>query len=405
MTTANPPPSKKPLEGIRVVEMGQLVAGPFAGSLLAYFGAEVIKIESPGRGDPIRGWRVVQDGTSLWWYALARNKKSVTANLREPAGRDLVRKLIEKSDVVLENFRPGTMEKWGLAPTAFGEANPGLVYARISGYGQTGPYAPRPGYASVGEGIGGFRYLNGFPGDPPVRPNLSIGDTLAGLHAALGVLLAIIERMRNDAGDGQVVDVSIFESVFNLLESVIPEYSGAGLIREPSGTTLTGIVPTNTYPCRDGKHVIIGGNGDSIFQRLMRAAGHPEMADDPRMADNEGRVVHEKAIDDAITAWTKTLDSSEVLAKLEAAEVPAGPIYTVADIMTDPHYQARGLLHQVEINGKPLTIPGMAPRLERTPGGTDWPGPTLGAHNREILEDLLGLGADEVDTLKASGII
>ncbi|MCH9669909.1 MAG: CoA transferase [Gammaproteobacteria bacterium] len=397
--------TRKPLEGIRVVEMGQLVAGPFAGSILAYFGAEVIKIEPPGKGDPIRGWRAVQDGTSLWWYALARNKKSITANLRTDAGRNLARRLIEKSDVVLENFRPGTMEKWGLEPDSFKSSNPALVYARISGYGQTGPYSPRPGYASVGEGIGGFRYLNGFPGDPPVRPNLSIGDTLAGLHAAMGVLIAIIEQMRNDTGTGQVVDVAIFEAIFNLLESVVPEYDGAGMIREPSGTTITGIVPTNTYPCNDGKHVIIGGNGDSIFQRLMRATGRADMADDPALADNEGRVVHEEAIDAAITEWTQSLSSQDVLAKLEEAEVPCGPIYTVADIMEDPHYKARDLLHRVEINGKPLTIPGMAPRLTKTPGGTDWPGPTLGKHTEEVLSGVLGMTPEEIAALEGEGAI
>ena len=397
--------NSRPLDSIRVIELGQLVAGPFAGNILAYFGAEVIKLETPGQGDPIRTWRAMHEGTSLWWYSLARNKKSVTVNLRTDEGRELARQLIEKSDVVIENFRPGTMEKWGLAPETFEIPNPGLIYARVSGYGQTGPYASRPGYASVGEGIGGFRYLNGFPGEAPVRPNLSMGDTLAGLHAALGILLALMERMRSDSGHGQVVDVAIFEAVFNLLEAVLPEYDGAGLIREPSGTTITGIVPTNTYPCRDGKCVIIGGNGDSIFQRLMRAAGRADMAEDSRFSDNVGRVRHETEIDAAITAWTQSTTADEILACLEKADVPSGPIYTIADIAEDPHYAARDLFHRVEINGQPLTIPGMAPKLTKTPGGTDWPGPTLGAHNQEILGNLLGLNEEAMVCLTEKGVI
>ena len=322
----------RPLDGIRVVEVGQLLAGPFTGSLLGYFGAEVIKVETPGEGDPIRKWRILRNGTALWWSSLARNKKCVTANLRTDEGRDLVRRLAGKADVIVENFRPGTMEKWGLGPDALQADNPGLVYARISGYGQTGPYASKPGFASVCEGFGGFRYVNGFPGQPPVRPNLSIGDTLAGLHSALGVLMAIIHRSKDPDGRGQVIDTALYEAVFNLLEGVVPEFDGAGIVREPSGSTLTGIVPTNTYLCKDGKYVIIGGNGDSIFKRLCHAMGRSDLADDPRLADNAGRVEHEKELDDAILAWTSQLTSEELLQSLEEARVPGGPIYSVADI-------------------------------------------------------------------------
>ncbi|MDX1488455.1 MAG: CaiB/BaiF CoA-transferase family protein, partial [Acidiferrobacterales bacterium] len=364
------------------------------------------KVEPPGTGDPLRVWRVLDEhGTSWWWYSLGRNKKSVTLDLRSIEGRKLARRLAEKSDVLIENFRPGTMEKWDLGPDVLKAANPGLIYARISGYGQDGPYAARPGFASVCEGIGGFRYLNGFPDRPPVRANLSLGDTLAGLHAALGILLALLQRGRASGGVGQVVDVAIYEAVFNMLESVVPEYDGAGVVREPSGSTLTGIVPTNTYLCRDGKYVVIGGNADSIFQRLMRAAGRADMAEDPRFANNTGRVAHEREIDEAITAWTRTLDASAVLDKLAEAAVPSGPIYNAADMMQDPHFAARGLFQQVEVQGRPLKIPAIIPMLNETPGATDWPGPDIGAHNWEILGGRLGLSKAELDALRARGII
>jgi len=361
-----------PLAGVKVVELGQLLAGPFAGTLLAYFGAEVIKVEPPG-GDPIRGWRTLDDtGTSFWWRSLGRNKRSVTLDLKSDAGRELAARLIDDSDVLIENFRPGTLENWGLGPERFKESNPGLIYTRISGYGQDGPYADKPGYASVCEGIGGLRYVNGFPGERPVRPNLSLGDTVAGLHAALGIALALLER--HSSKQGQVVDVALFESVFNLLEAVIPEFDGAGEIRQPAGSTVTGIVPTNTYRCADGKYVIIGGNGDSIFKRLMTTAGRVDLAEDPRLAKNPGRVENEAEIDGAIEAWCATLPSPEVLQKLEANRVPCGPIYSAADMMADPHFQARGLFQQVEINGAPLKIPAIMPRLGGTPGATRWPG-------------------------------
>ena len=404
MASPNPSPAR-PLDGVRVLEVGQLLAGPFAGCMLAYFGAEVIKIEPPGKGDPLRVWRVLDQGTSLWWRSLGRNKKCITLNLYTDKGRQMARQLADRVDILVENFRPGTLEKWGLGPEELKQTNPGLIYARISGYGQTGPYASRPGFASVCEGLGGFRYINGFPGEPPVRPNLSLGDTLAGLHAVLGILLAYIQRQKPSQGHGQVVDVAIYEAVFNVLEAVVPEYAGAGVVRQPSGSTLTGIVPTNTYRCRDGTYVIIGGNGDSIFQRLMRTAGRPDMAADPRLADNAGRVTHEQEIDAAILAWTASLDAAQVLQRLEAASVPAGPIYSVADMMRDPHFHARGLFHEVEVDGKPLTIPALIPQLSATPGSTDWPGPAVGAHNREILGGMLGLSEAALEALQHEGII
>ncbi|MFT7299685.1 MAG: crotonobetainyl-CoA:carnitine CoA-transferase CaiB-like acyl-CoA transferase [Porticoccus sp.] len=393
----------KPLSGYRVIELGQLLAGPFAGSLLAYFGAEVIKVEPPGGGDPLRNWRVLKDGTSLWWRSLGRNKKCITLDLKTDKGRKLAGQLIDGADVLIENFRPGVMEKWGLGPERFKEPNPGLIYTRISGYGQTGPYAHKPGFASVCEGMSGFRYVNGFPGDAPVRPNLSIGDSIAGLHAAFGVVLALLSRQ--SSGTGQVVDVALYEAMFNLLEGVVPEFDGAGIIREPSGTTVTGIVPTNTYRCADGKFVVIGGNGDSIFKRLMTTAGRPDIAEDPRMMDNTGRVQHEQEIDDALSAWCRSAPSTDILQLLEGSRVPAGPIYNAADMLADRHFNERGLFEQVEINGEPLKIPAMIPKLSDTPGNTQWPGPEVGSHNVEVLGNLLGLDEASQQKLRDEGII
>lgn len=399
-------PAARPLDGFRIVEVGQLLAGPFVGCMLGYYGAEVIKVEAPGDGDPIRKWRVLdENGTSYWWRSLGRNKKCITANLRTEEGRDIVRRLAEKADAIVENFRPGTMEKWGLGPEDLQAANPGLIYARISGYGQTGPYASRPGFASVCEGIGGFRYVNGFPDQAPVRPNLSIGDTLAGLHTALGIVMACVHRAKHPEGRGQIIDTALYEAVFNLLEGVVPEYDGAGVIREPSGSTLTGIVPTNTYRCKDGKFIIIGANGDSIFKRLAEQMGRTEMANDPRFADNAGRVEHETEIDDAITAWTGALTSGQALAELDEARVPSGPIYSVVDMFADEHFNARGLFEEVEVNGKPLKIPAMVPKLSETPGRTDWPGAEVGAFNEEILGGWLGFSADELARMRDQGII
>ena len=396
----------RPLDGIRVLEVGQLLAGPFVGSMLGYFGAEVIKVEPPGDGDPLRKWRVLdEEGTSYWWRSLGRNKKCITANLRTEEGRDLVRKLIEESDVVVENFRPGVMEKWGLGPRDFEDSNPGLIYSRISGYGQDGPYAAKPGFASVCEGVGGLRYVNGFPGQAPARPNLSLGDTLGGLHTVLGILLACIHQLRNPGSTGQVVDTALYESVFNVLEGVVPEFDGGGVIREPSGSTITGIVPTNTYRCTDGKFIIIGANGDSIFKRLCETMGRADMAEDPRFSDNAGRVDHEPEIDAVIAAWTESLDSVTALALLEDARVPSGPIYNVADMMENEHFKARGLFEEVDVNGRSLKIPAMMPKLDKTPGRTDWAGPEVGAHNREIYQGLLGLSDEEIISLTAQGVL
>jgi crotonobetainyl-CoA:carnitine CoA-transferase CaiB-like acyl-CoA transferase len=389
----------QPLSGIRVLELGQLLAGPFCGTILGYFGAEVIKVEPPGSGDPIRTWRVLDDGTSLWWRSLARNKKCVTLDLKSEVGQRLAGRLAAQSDVVIENFRPGTMEQWGLGPDTLRAENPDLIYTRISGYGQTGPYASRPGFASVCEGFSGFRYINGFPGEAPVRPNLSMGDTLAGIHAALGVVMALLGRERNGGGD--VIDASLFESIFNIMEAVVPEYDGAGVAREPSGSTLTGIVPSNTYRCGDGKFIIIGGNGDSIFKRLMEAIGHAELGNDPRLAHNDGRVTHEREIDSVLSDWALTMTSVEALRVLDNARVPSGPILSIREIMNDPHFNARGLFEQVEINGKPLKIPAIAPRMQSNAGKTRWPGPQLGAHNDEVLGTVLELGEDEIQRAQA----
>jgi crotonobetainyl-CoA:carnitine CoA-transferase CaiB-like acyl-CoA transferase len=394
-----------PLKGIRVLELGQLIAGPFTGSFLAYFGAEVIKVEQPGVGDPLRKWRMMDGDTSIWWASMARNKKSITANLRTEEGSGIVRKLAAESDVLIENFRPGAMEKWGLGPDVLRKDNPGLIYTRVSGYGQDGPNSSKLGYASVCEGFGGFRYLNGFPDRPSVRPNLSMGDTLAALHAALGILMACVSKQNDPEGRGQEIDVAIYEAVFSMLESVVPEYDRSGEIRECSGSTLTGIVPTNTYRCSDGKDVIIGANGDSIFKRLCETMGRPDMGEDPRFADNAGRVDHEPEIDAIIAAWMQGMTSDEAQQLLEAAEVPSGPIYSVADMFNDEHYKARGLFEEVESNGSKLIIPAMIPKLSGTPGETRWPGPKLGAHNDEILGDMLGMDAAQIEALKKSGDI
>ena len=398
----------KPLHGIRVIEVGQLLAGPFAGTLLAYFGADVIKVEPPGDGDPIRGWRLLdKDGTSFWWRSLGRNRKSLTWNLRTTEGRDVLGKLLGDADVLIENFKPGTMEKWGLGPEDVKQQNPGLIYTRISGYGQTGPYSSKPGYASVTEAYSGFRYINGFDGEVPVRPNLSLGDSVAGLHAAMGILLALLARKSSESETtGQVVDVALYESMFNLMEGIVPEYSGAGDVRQPAGSTITGIVPTNTYLCADAKHVVIGGNGDSIYVRLMTAIGREDLANDPRLAGNPGRVTHQKLIDGAIAAWADKLTSAEVIQIMEDADVPVGAIFSIADAFDDPHYQARGLFEHVAVpnQDKPLAIPAILPKLTGTPGSTEWPGGEVGSHTDELLQGL-GLDAERIAYLKEHGIV
>jgi crotonobetainyl-CoA:carnitine CoA-transferase CaiB-like acyl-CoA transferase len=396
----------RPLEGVRILEMGQLLAGPFASVLLAWFGAEVIKVEPPKIGDPLRKWRKVHNGTALWWYILGRNKKCVTLNLKDPRGQQIVKQLAGKVDVVLENFKPGTLEKWGLGYEELKAINPKLILARVSGYGQTGPYAARPGYANVAEGFSGMRYVTGFPDRPPARPNLSLGDTLAGLHAALGILMSLYHRDAKGTGQGQVVDVAIYEACFNMMESLIPEFDKLGEIRERQGSKLSGIVPTNTYPTQDGKYIIIGGNGDGIFKRLMIAAGREDLAGDPRLAHNDGRVAHEPMIDAALAEWTSNHTYDELFAALEKAEVPTGPIYNAADILSDPHYQARGMFEDADIgNGETVKLPTFVPKLSETPGGTNWIGPALGAHNQEIYGNLLGISEEAMKQLQADGVI
>jgi crotonobetainyl-CoA:carnitine CoA-transferase CaiB-like acyl-CoA transferase len=397
-----------PLSGLRVLELGQLLAGPFASVLLAWFGADVIKVEPPDGGDPIRSWRAMYKGTALWWLTLGRNKRCVTADLRKPEGRAIVKRLVTKCDVLLENFRPGRLEEWGLGYDALEAIRPGLIMCRVSGYGQTGPYSAKPGYASVAEGIGGFRYVNGYPDLPPARPNLSIGDTVAGLHAALGILTAVYHRDVKRTGEGQVVDVALYEGIFNLMESVVPEFDKLGLVRERQGASISGIVPTNTYRCGDGKYIIIGGNGDSIFRRLMQAAGRPDLADDPRLARNDGRVLHQAEIDAAIGEWTGRRPFDEVLTAMEEAQVPAGPILNIADQVGHPQFLARGMFERVAMPDDPgdtVLLPRFAPLLTHTPGATQWAGPPLGAHNREVYGGLLGMSDQEIEDLRAKAII
>ncbi len=400
----------KPLQGLRVIELGQLLAGPFAGCMLGYFGAEVIKIEPPG-GDPIRNWREVKDGTSLWWRSLGRNKKCISLDLKTSEGRDLVKQLMKTADIVVENFRPGVLEDWGLCPESLRADNPNLIYARISGYGQTGPYSKKPGFASACEAISGFRYVNGYPGEAPVRPNLSIGDTVSGLHAVIGILMALRSRDEVAKGSqaeeqtgGQVVDVALYESMFNLLEAVVPEYDGAGVIRQPSGTTVTGIVPTNTYKCADDKFLVIGGNGDSIFARLMVAVGRADMSEDRKYSSNADRVIHEADIDLVLANWCAAHSLAEAMAVLEEHRVPCGPVYNVADMMQDEHFKYRELFEAIEINGESLKIPALLPKLQRTPGGTEWPGPEVGSHTDEVLGSL-GLDAASIAQLKSTGVV
>lgn len=395
----------KPLKGLKILEMGQLLAGPFASVLLAWFGAEVIKIEPPGTGDPLRTWRKLHNGTALWWYILGRNKKCITLNLREPKGQEIARRLAQNVDAVVENFKPGTLEKWGLGYEQLKEINAGVIMVRVSGWGQTGPQSHKPGYASVAEGVGGLRYVNGYPDRPPTRTNLSLGDTLAGLHAALGLMTAIYHRDVN-GGRGQIVDVAIYEAVFNMMESLVPEYDMYGEIRERQGSRLTGVVPTNTYLCKDGKYIIIGGNGDSVFKRFMHAIGRCDLAEDPRFKHNNNRVEHEHEIDDAISNWTNGHTYQEVLGALEEAQVPAGPIYSIADIMQDEHYIAREMFENATLpDGTQVKLPTFAPKFTSTPGSTEWVGPPLGAHNNEIYCGLLGMCERELVELREQGII
>jgi formyl-CoA transferase len=393
-----------PLQGVKVLELGGLIAGPYAASLFAQFGADVIKVEAPGEGDPLRRWRKLHNGTSLWWYSISRNKRSITINLKSEKGRRIVRSLAEKADVIIENFRPGVLEGWGLGWTDLSAVNPGLILVRISGYGQDGPYRDKPGFAAIAEAVGGLRYLMGYPDRAPVRAGVSLGDTLAALYAVIGALVALHHRNVN-GGKGQVVDAALYEAVFGVTESLIPEYSGAGFVRERSGASLPGIAPSNTYTCGDSSYVVIGANSDGIFKRLMRAIGRPDLAEDPSLAYNDGRVARVDAIDAAISAWTSTHSLDEVLQVLERAQVPCGKIYTAADIHRDPHFRHRGMIEPAVLpDGRQVDLPGIVPRLSETPGQTRWIGPPLGAHSAAVLGEL-GFDQKAVEALRTEGVI
>ena len=391
------------LQGLKVVEMGQLIAGPFCGKTLGDFGAEVIKIEPPDGGDPLRTWRLLKDGTSVWWQVQSRNKRSVALDLRQPEGQDLARRLIAEADVLIENFRPGTLEGWGMGPEALHALNPGLVMLRISGYGQTGPYRDLPGFGVVGEAMGGLRHLTGEPGRVPVRVGVSIGDTLAALHGTIGVLMALYHR-KVHGGQGQVIDVALHEAVFNVMESLIPEYSAFGVVREAAGSALPGIAPSNAYPCQDG-WVLIAGNGDSIFRRLMDTIGRPDLGQAPDLANNTGRVARVAEIDAAIGAWSAQRKVQEVLDALAVARVPAGKVYTAKDIAEDPHYRARDmLLTQHTRDGHTLEVPGIVPKLSATPGAVRSSAPHLGDDTEAVLAEA-GLTSAQIALLRSKGVI
>ncbi|MGE8640130.1 MAG: CaiB/BaiF CoA transferase family protein, partial [Achromobacter sp.] len=384
-------------------ELGQLIAGPFAAKMLGEFGAEVIKIEPPGKGDPLRNWRLIHDGTSVWWQVQSRNKKSVSLDLRQPEAQDLIRALVKDIDVVVENFKPGTMEGWGLGWEDLRAINPRLVMLRVSGYGQTGPYRDLPGFGAIGEAMGGLRHLSGEPDRTPVRVGISIGDSLSALHGVIGILLAL--RARDQNGQGQMIDVALYESVFNMMESLLPEYAVFGEVRQPAGSSLPGIAPSNAYRCQDNKYVLVAGNGDSIFKRLMGVIGRPDLADAPELANNAGRVKHVVMLDDAISQWTGQHPLDEVLVRLNEGQIPAGKIYDVADIATDPHYQARGMILDGALpDGTPIKLPGIVPKLSETPGEVRSAAPALGQDTDDVLA---GLGIDEAKRAdwRARGII
>jgi len=398
------PDKPLPLQGVKVVELGTLIAGPYASGLLAQFGAEVIKIESPGDGDPLRKWRKLHEGTSLWWRSQSRNKKSVTLNLKSPKAQQIVRDLVGDADIVVENFRPGALDAWGLGWEALSKVNPDLIMVRISGYGHTGPYKDRPGFAAIAESMGGLRYLAGYPDRPPVRVGVSIGDTLASLYGVIGALLAM-HHLKANKGGGQYIDVALYEAVFGVMESLIPEFAAFGHVRERTGASLPGISPSNTYLCNDGRYVIIAGNSDSIFKRLMNAIGRRDLADDPKLARNDGRVANNDMLDEAITAWTTQHGLEEVLKVLDAADVPNGRIYTAEDIYGDPHYAARNMIEKHTMSdGTPIDIPGIVPKLSKTPGATRWLGPDLGAHTEEVLASI-GIRGEAFEALRNEGVV
>jgi formyl-CoA transferase len=398
-----------PLRGIRVLELGNFVAAPTAGRLLGEFGAEVIKIELPRVGDEVRSWRLFKGNTSMMWRAMARNKKSVTVDLRTPEGAALILSLVEHVDVVVENYRPGKLESWGLAPDVLRERNPALVVVRISGYGQTGPYRDRPGFGSVAESMGGIRYVTGYEDRPPTRMNISIGDTLAGMYGVIGALMGLLARERGLTTRGETVDVALTEAVFSVMESMVPEFSAYGVVRERAGNFISGVAPSGTYPCREGAWVVIGGNSDGIFRRFMTAIGRADLANDPRMRDNPGRAANGLELNDAISEWTRAHSVDEVMEVMTAANVPAGPIYSVADLMEDPHFKAREMFieREVPVDGgpQPVIFPGVVPKLEQMPGAVRWLGPELGEHTREVLGGILGLSDSELAELEQRRVV
>lgn len=392
------------LSGIKVLELGQLIAGPFASKTLADFGAEVIKVESPKDGDPLRKWRMLHKGTSVWWQAQSRNKQSICLDLRVKEGQAIARQLALEADVVIENFRPGTLEKWGLGWEELHQINPKMIMLRISGYGQDGPRRDEPGFAAIGEAMAGLRHITGHPNEVPVRAGVSLGDTIAGLHGALGVLLALYERDAR-GGDGQMIDVALYEAVFNLTESLLPEYSAFGAIRQPAGGALPGIAPSNAYRCKDGEYVLIAGNGDSIYKRLMTLIGRTDLGEDPDLERNDGRAQRVQEIDAAINAWTGSLSIDEVLKALVVAQVPSGKIYTAKDIAEDPHYHARGVIETVEgADGLKVQVPGIIPKLSQNPGAIRYRAPILGEHTDKVLQ-AAGLTEEQITLLKKSGVL
>ena len=392
----------EPLANLKVIEMGQLIAGPFAAKTLADFGADVIKIEPPHVGDALRQWRLLKDGTSVWWQVQSRNKRSLSLDLKQPEAQDIVRTLITEADILIENFRPGTLEGWGLDPEQLLKLNPKLIVLRISGYGQTGPYRDKPGFGLVAEAMGGLRHLTAEPGRIPVRVGVSIGDTLASLHGVIGILLAL--QARHQTGQGQIIDIALYEAVFNCMESLLPEYSAFGEVRQAGGSALPGIAPSNAYRCADGGYVLIAGNGDSIFKRLMGMIGRSDFANDPALANNTGRVERVAELDQAIGLWAKTKNTDQALQLLDSAAVPAGKIYTVADIANDPHYKARGNIQTIQMrDGSKLDVPGVIPNLSRTPGSIKTLAPNIGENTDEILRSI-GLTDAQLASLKERGI-